>query len=52
MKNLTKEELNFIVGGSLSGAVISSIVKGFDMMQEIGRSLGSAIRRFFSGKYC
>lgn len=52
MKELTNKELNMIVGGSLSGAVISSILKGVDMMLELGRSLGSSIRRLFTKNFC
>ena len=52
MQKLTKEELKQVVGGSISGAVISSIFKGLDMMQELGRSLGSSIRRLFTRNFC
>ena len=52
MKELTKYELNQINGGSLSGAVISSIIRGASVVLEIGRSFGSAIRRFLTKQYC
>lgn len=52
MHELSKYELNSIVGGSLSGAVISSIIKGANTILEIGRSFGSAIRRFITKSFC
>lgn len=52
MKKLTKCELNQITGGSISGAVISSIIRGASVVLELGRSFGSAIRRFFTKQYC
>lgn len=52
MKELTKEELKHVIGGSVSGAVITSIFKGLSMMQELGRSLGSSIRRLFTKNFC
>ena len=51
MRYLNKEELNNIVGG-VSGAIISSIIKGANTLLEIGRSLGSSIRRFFMKSFC
>lgn len=52
MKELNNNELNMIIGGSISGTLISSIVRGAETLFELGRSLGSAIRRFVSKQFC
>lgn len=52
MKELTKEELKSIIGGAISGAIISSMIKGVSVILELGRSLGSAIRRVMTKNYC
>lgn len=51
MIELNKKELNSISGG-ISGAIISSIIKGANAILEIGRSLGSSIRRFLTRNLC
>lgn len=52
MKELTKEELNNIKAGDLTGAFITGIVKAFNCLYELGKSLGSSIRRYTTKKYC
>lgn len=52
MRELTQNEMNSIIGGALSGTLISGIVKGAQLILELGRSFGSAIRRFLFGNYC
>ena len=50
---MKKEELLQIVGGaSITGTLLSSIYKVGNMIFEVGRSLGSAIRRAIGGKMC
>lgn len=50
---LEKEELLNIVGGiSITGTLINSICRGINSILEVGRSLGSAIRRIGGGKMC
>ncbi|CCY44823.1 unknown [Clostridium sp. CAG:1193] len=49
---LNKKELNDIIGGSISGSIISSIVRGGILILELGRSFGSALRRLLKKKYC
>lgn len=51
MRKLTRKELNKINGGA-SGALFTSIIRGAELILELGRSLGSSIRRFFSKQYC
>ena len=51
MRELTNKELNLVIGG-VSGAVLSSIIKGASVILELGRSLGSAVRRMMTKNYC
>lgn len=54
MKEITKEELMEIKGGTnyLSGSFISSLVRAGNTLLDMGRSLGTSIRRIFSGNVC
>ncbi|NLL45052.1 MAG: hypothetical protein GX247_05250 [Mollicutes bacterium] len=53
MNILERNELLKIVGGiSISGTLINSIVRGINALLEVGRSLGSAIRRIVSKNIC
>ena len=45
-------ELKTISGGALTSTLINAIVKGFNLIIELGKSLGSTIRRAISGKSC
>ena len=52
MKNLNKEELLNIEGGSISGTLISAITRGINTVLDMGRALGNALRRIGSGNVC
>ena len=52
MNELTNKELNNIVGGGISATLINSIIRGAELLLELGRSFGTAVRRFFSKNYC
>ena len=52
MKNLKNEELLDIDGGGISGTLINSITRGISTILDLGRSLGSAIRRIGRGNVC
>ena len=52
MKNLNKEELLNIEGGSISGTLISAISRGINTVLDMGRALGNAIRRIGSNNIC
>ena len=53
MKELKKNELLIIEGGSgISGTLISALSRGITTLLDMGRSLGSAIRRIESGNIC
>lgn len=48
---LNKKELSVIKGG-VSGAIMTSFIRGVTQLYELGRSLGSSIRRLFTRNYC
>ena len=52
MKELDRKELLSVEGGSISGTMINSITKGINTILDMGRSLGSAIRRIGSNNIC
>ena len=53
MQELTKEELIYIYGGlSISGSLINALVKGLNTFLDLGRSLGTAIRRIVTSFVC
>ena len=48
-----RNNLELIEGGvSLSGTLINALTGGVKIILEVGRSLGSALRRGKSKKYC
>ena len=50
---LEKKELLQIVGGiSITGTLINSIIRAVNSFMDVGRSLGSAIRRIIGGNMC
>lgn len=49
---LKKEELLSIYGGSVSSTMISAIVKGISLLIDLGKSLGSTIRRISENRPC
>ncbi len=50
---LNSEELLKINGGaSITGALLNAVVRVVNVALEVGRTLGSAIRRGISGKLC
>lgn len=46
-----QQELLNITGG-ISASYITALVRGINSILELGRSLGTALRRLFSGKIC
>lgn len=53
MNKLSKEELHEIDGGiSITGTLINSFVNGIKTLLDLGRSLGTAIRRLNEDKLC
>lgn len=53
MKKLDNQELLSINGGlTISGTLINSLVKGISVILDLGRALGTAIRRVTSSTLC
>lgn len=52
MEMLTRKELMNLYGGAITGTLINSIVRGINSILELGRSLGSAIRRSTVNNLC
>lgn len=49
---LKKEEMLKINGGGISGTLINSVIRGINSILELGRSLGTAIRRLTANNLC
>lgn len=52
MIELKKEELLSINGGSISGTMINAFSRAINSLLDLGRSLGTAIRRITTGNLC
>lgn len=52
MIQLQKTELLNITGGNISGTMINAFAKAINSLLDLGRSLGTAIRRIVSGNLC
>lgn len=48
----SRKELLDIQGGSISATMINAIVRGFQFLFEVGKSVGSSISRMISKNYC
>lgn len=49
---LKEEQLKNIKGGAISASFITAIVRGVNTILDLGRSLGTIIRRIQTGKLC
>jgi bacteriocin-like protein len=53
MNVINDNELKQISGGfDLTGTMVSAIIRGISSMLDLGRSLGTAIRRLSSNNLC
>ncbi len=53
MKRLEKNELKEIEGGfSITGSIVNAFVEGIKTILDVGRSLGSSLRRLKEDKLC
>lgn len=53
MKKLNKNEMLNVTGGiNWSGTFINSLSKAVKTIMDLGRALGSSIRRIVGGTYC
>ena len=50
---LDKQQLLMVCGGiNISGSLINSVVRGINAILDLGRSVGTAIRRIGSNNIC
>lgn len=49
---IPKEELIEITGGNITASFVNSITKGITTILDLGRTIGSAIRRITSKTIC
>ena len=49
---LSNQELMLIQGGIISASWLNSISRTITTILDLGRTIGSAIRRMYSKKYC
>lgn len=52
MNKIDLIELKKVRGGSISASYITAIVRGINTIIDLGRSLGTVIRRVQTGKLC
>lgn len=52
MKKITNKELKNIIGGSITATMLGNIVRGVNSLLDLGRSLGTAIRRVYTNNLC
>lgn len=53
MRELNDKKMVQIIGGiNITGAFINSLVRGIDVLLDLGRSIGSAIRRAKDHSLC
>ena len=52
MRELNHKELLEIKGGAISGTLINAFLRGINSLLDLGRSLGTAIRRIQLGRFC
>lgn len=54
MEQIIDEDVLYRIDGglSLSGSLINSFTDGIETIMNVGRSLGTAIRRMISGNLC
>ena len=49
---MSKQELLNIKAGNVTASYITALVRGINSLLDLGRSLGTAIRRAFTGLSC
>ena len=53
MVKISRNEMKSVLGGfSFSASYLSSLIRGVNSFMDVGRSLGSAIRRIYAKKVC
>lgn len=49
---LSEQELTSIYGGAISASLLNAFSRAMTTILELGRTVGSAIRRLYSKNYC
>jgi len=49
---INNNELKQIIGGTITATFLGYIVRGINSILDLGRSIGTAIRRIQTGKLC
>lgn len=49
---LQKNEMTMITGGGLTSAMLNAISKAVNTVYDLGKQLGSSIRRMVTNQYC
>ena len=52
MRELTTKETKNMYAGGISASMFSFILKGFNVFTDLGRYLGSSIRRIYDHNLC
>ena len=53
MNNLDNEKLSLLYGGeTISGTLVTALTSGVKALFDVGRSLGSSVRRLSSDEIC
>ena len=52
MRELKVKEAKSMYAGNLSGTLVGYILKGFNFFTDLGRYLGSSIRRIYDNNLC
>ena len=49
---LSDKELNTYIGGALTATLLNALLRGFNFVLDLGKTIGTAIRRGTSGNMC
>ncbi len=49
---LSEYELSNLQGGAITAALLNSVARVLNTVLELGRTVGSSIRRIYSKNYC
>ncbi len=49
---ISSSELKQINGGAITAAYLTAIVRGINSIMDVGRALGTVIRRLQNGRLC
>lgn len=49
---MSREELLEIKGGNITATFLNAIVRGITVICEVGRNIGTALRRVIAGNIC